>query len=45
VSGDDPASGELWLRYVEGWTGWNTVRTVASLLAALAFTLALLRLA
>jgi uncharacterized membrane protein len=30
-----------WARYVSDWTAWNTVRTVASLLAAVAFTASL----
>ncbi|HYI14684.1 MAG TPA: anthrone oxygenase family protein [Thermomicrobiales bacterium] len=29
-----------WARYVPDWTAWNTVRTIASLLAAAAFTVA-----
>jgi uncharacterized membrane protein len=40
----DPASetgAALWAGYVPGWTLWNTVRTVAALLAAAAFILAL----
>lgn len=35
------AAAALWTRYLRRWTAWNTVRTVASLLAAVAFTLAL----
>ena len=31
----------LWERYLSRWTTWNHVRTIASLLAAIAFTLAL----
>ena len=30
-------SGQLWLRYVDRWTKWNHVRTVASLLATACF--------
>jgi uncharacterized membrane protein len=30
-----------WAQYVSSWTAWNTLRTVASIAAALAFTLAL----
>ena len=32
-----------WADYVRTWTAWNHVRTVASLVAAAAFTLALAR--
>jgi uncharacterized membrane protein len=32
-------SGQLWLRYVDRWTKWNHVRTVASLLAMTCFGL------
>jgi len=38
-TGDDGAA--AWARYVPGWTAWNTVRTIASLLAALLMILAL----
>jgi uncharacterized membrane protein len=31
----------LWQSYLARWTNWNTVRTVASLLAAAAFIIAL----
>lgn len=40
----DPASAEadgLWRRYLRVWTAWNHVRTVAPLLAAAAFVMAL----
>jgi uncharacterized membrane protein len=40
----DPNSAEgasLWAKYLTNWTGWNHVRTVASLAAAALFTLAL----
>ena len=37
----DCASATLWAGYVRNWTRWNHVRTVASLAAAAAFTLAL----
>jgi uncharacterized membrane protein len=40
----DAASSEgavLWAAYLSGWTAWNHVRTVASLVAAALFTLAL----
>jgi uncharacterized membrane protein len=39
----DPTSGrggELWKRYLAGWTAWNHLRTAASLAAAALFTIA-----
>jgi uncharacterized membrane protein len=42
----EPASAEgaaVWARYLERWTAWNHVRTVAALAAAACFTLALAR--
>lgn len=36
-----PGSARLWSGYVVEWTAWNHVRTVASLAAAVAFSLAL----
>lgn len=38
----DPASAEVWTRYVAEWTMWNHVRTLAALAAAACFTLALI---
>ena len=35
------AGAELWTRFLASWTGWNHVRTVASLAAAASFLLAL----
>jgi uncharacterized membrane protein len=43
----DPENAEgasVWARYLEEWTRWNHVRTATALLAAAAFTLALVRL-
>ncbi len=40
----DPASadaGHVWTNYLKNWTGWNHVRTIAALVAAGSFTLAL----
>ncbi|BAY13247.1 anthrone oxygenase family protein [Calothrix sp. NIES-2098] len=40
----DPSSTDganLWVNYLANWTMWNHVRTVAALLAAAAFTIAL----
>ena len=40
----DSADGaRLWVSYLDEWTRWNHVRTIAALLAAAAFTLALTR--
>ncbi len=38
----DPATADYWQHYLSRWTLWNTVRTVASTLACLAFILSLL---
>lgn len=40
----DPAStqaAQVWAEYVRSWTAWNTVRTIASLLASTALVVAL----
>lgn len=40
----DPSSAEgaaLWARYLDDWTFWNHVRTVASIVASVLFTVAL----
>lgn len=37
-----PEAAALWTRYLSDWTFWNTVRTAASALAAVLFTMALL---
>jgi uncharacterized membrane protein len=41
VAPADPGSASLWATYLTSWTAWNHVRTVASLAAAAAFTIAL----
>ena len=41
VDADSAAGAALWARYVPVWTAWNSVRTVASLAAAAALTIAL----
>ncbi len=43
VSATDPGAREVWKRYLERWTMWNYVRTVAAIAAALLYTLGLLR--
>ncbi|MBX5184741.1 DUF1772 domain-containing protein [Rhizobium sp. NZLR3b] len=42
VSGSGPQAVELWAAYLRDWTWWNHVRTVASLLASVAFIRALI---
>jgi uncharacterized membrane protein len=37
-----PEAAAFWARYLNEWTMWNTVRTVAPVLAAVLFTVALL---
>ena len=37
-----PEAAALWQRYLDVWTAWNHVRTVAPLAAAVLFTIALL---
>lgn len=41
VKPDSPEGTTLWTRYLVSWTLWNHVRTVAALLAAALFTIAL----
>ena len=43
VSGIDPGAREVWERYLDRWTMWNHVRTVAAIVAALLFTMGLLQ--
>ncbi len=45
VSATDSAASDVWNHYLERWTMWNTVRTVAAMVAALLFCLGLLRIA
>ncbi|ARM86863.1 hypothetical protein RHEC894_CH00515 [Rhizobium sp. CIAT894] len=42
VSGNGPEAVALWSTYLKDWTWWNHVRTVASLLASVAFVRALM---
>lgn len=37
----EPVSSEIWQRYLKTWTRWNHVRTIAALLAAIAFAVAI----
>jgi len=41
VDADSPEGTAAWGRYVPSWTAWNHVRTVASVAAAIMFTVAL----
>ncbi|PPS40636.1 DUF1772 domain-containing protein [Chroococcidiopsis sp. TS-821] len=41
VKPDSTESANLWASYLTNWTFWNHIRTVAALVAAAAFTLAL----
>ena len=43
VSATDSAAREVWDHYLQRWTVWNTVRTVAAMLAALLFCLGLIQ--
>jgi len=40
VSPGSPEGAEIWTRYLNTWTMWNTVRTVCSLAASAAFMIA-----
>jgi uncharacterized membrane protein len=42
VSGNGPEAVQLWTTYLKDWTWWNHVRTIASLLASIAFVRALM---
>lgn len=42
VNADSIQAAQLWKQYLPEWTTWNTVRSVAALLASLVLTLALI---
>ena len=42
VAPGTPEAQALWTRYLSEWTFWNTVRTVAPIVSAVLFTMALL---
>jgi uncharacterized membrane protein len=42
VQAGSPESASLWSRYVNEWTAWNQVRTIASIISAILFTTALM---
>ena len=41
VSPSDPAASKLWMHYLDRWTRWNTVRTIAAIGATFLFTVGL----
>jgi len=43
VSPPDPAAAKLWAHYLDRWTMWNTVRTVAAIGATFLFTVGLMQ--
>ncbi len=43
VSATDPAAHEVWGHYLNRWTMWNHVRTVAAMVAALLYTVGLMQ--
>lgn len=43
LSSTDPSASDLWKHYLDRWTTWNHVRTVAAMVAALLFTLGLMQ--
>ena len=43
VSPTDLAAAELWAHYLDRWTTWNTVRTVAAIGATFLFTVGLMQ--
>lgn len=43
VSATDPGAADGWTRYLDRWTTWNHVRTVAATAAALLYCLGLMR--
>lgn len=42
ISGNGPEAVQFWTTYLRDWTWWNHVRTIASLLASVAFVRALM---
>ena len=39
----DPAAAKLWMHYLDRWTMWNTVRTIAAIAATVLFTVGLIQ--
>jgi uncharacterized membrane protein len=44
VKPDSAEGASLWKQYLSTWTAWNHLRTIASLVAAACFIMALVRL-
>ena len=45
VSPSDPAAAKFWMHYLDRWTMWNTVRTIAAIAATVLFTVGLIQTA
>ena len=45
LSTTDPIAQDVWDHYLSRWTAWNHVRTVAAMVAALLYTVGLMRYA
>ena len=43
VSPSDPAAAKFWMHYLDRWTMWNTVRTIAAIAATFLFTVGLIQ--
>ena len=43
MSATDPATRDVWDHYLDQWTMWNHVRTVAAMVAALLYTVGLMQ--
>ncbi|MGI9203493.1 MAG: DUF1772 domain-containing protein [Woeseiaceae bacterium] len=43
ISVGDPDAVRIWTTYLDQWTSWNTVRTVAAIVASVLFTISLLQ--
>ena len=43
VSATDPAARDVWDHYLDRWTMWNHVRTLAAMVAALLYTVGLMQ--
>lgn len=44
ISTTDPDAADIWARYLDQWTKWNSARTVAAIVASLFFTANLVQL-
>lgn len=43
VSATGPGAAEIWSTYLDRWTMWNTMRTIAAMVAAVLFTMSLVQ--